>query len=120
MRQDDLYNPAPVDRQLAMQGLDAKGEQIMERLADWLEKHPSDYEYMRQHAVRLARRDGIVSVKYLMELCRNERRVGIPNVLAPALSRYMEATDMRLRGVFKMHRSCVDGFWPTLEEADDE
>ena len=121
MRQDDLYNPAPVDRQLALTGCGEKGEALMAKMADWMEMHPSAYEYMRQHAIRLAKRDGIVSVKYLLELCRNERHVSIPNALAPALARYMEVTNPNLLGGrFKKHRSCVDGFWPTLEEAGDE
>lgn len=109
MRIDESYKPKQRSNQSELPGLGAKGEQTYKKALAWIDKHPSEYEYMRANAIRLSKR-GVVSANYLVNMVRNEKRVSIPNVCAPAFARILEQEEPLLQGKFNNHASQVDGF----------
>lgn len=109
MRNDERYRPKPQSLQAELPGLGAKGEALMAEARAWAEEHPREWDFMKAQAARLASR-GYVSVNYLVHMVRNERRVGVRNVLAPAFARIMCEQEPSLRGAFRTHASMTDGF----------
>lgn len=91
----------------------SKGDKVWKQTAAWIEKNPHAYEYLHANALNMAARDGRLSINMLVMLTRYACKVHIPNVISPALARYLMATDMRLRGKFVTCPSCTDGYFPT-------
>lgn len=112
MRQDEIHGSKPASDQLAIPGIETKGDKLWKQTAAWLEKNPAAFEYLRSQALSRAYRGYPLSINYLVQLTRDTCRVSIPNAIAPCLSRYLEAIDMRLRGKFAKNASCADGYFP--------
>lgn len=106
MRNDDQHDPYPQHSPgfSCPQGLENHRDAVA-----WKEKHPDEYGFMVANALRLYRKNGYVSVNYLVNMVRNELLVGVKNGLAPAFARLIEADVPELAGCFTKHAANVDG-----------
>ena len=89
-----------------------KGDAVWKKTAAWIEANPVAYEFIRANALNYAQRNVTIPIKLLVEMTRFTFHVHIPNAIAPALARYLMATDARLRGKFDTKPSCTDGYFP--------
>lgn len=112
MRQDEIHGSKPASDQLAIPGIETKGDKLWKQTAAWLEKNPAAFEYMQAQALNDSDRGYTPSMNMLIGQTRKAFRVSIPNAISPCLSRYLEAVDMRLRGKFVKNASCADGYFP--------
>lgn len=113
MRRDELFKPKPQSPQLQLPGLGMKGEQEAAAAYEWIQAHPDGWAFMESNALRLARRTGYVSVRYLLGMVRNELRIGVGNPLSPAFGRILVAEHPELDSAINRHGSRCDGFVKT-------
>lgn len=109
MRWDLAYGAEPQSLQMELPGLGAEGERDMAEAEEWVREHPDAWRYMVRHARRLSAM-GYVSIKYLVEMVRNELHLPVKNAWTPALARIMESSHPDLKGAFHKSRSRSDGF----------
>lgn len=114
--QCDEYRQAPEGGQLACPGWGDPGERSMRRVEAWIAENPETWGFMVDNAQRLALRNGYFSVKYLVEMARNERAARIFNADSPAIARVMRARFPELAGAMRTGRSRCDGFEPAAGE----
>lgn len=110
MRNDQKFNPKPESPQLQIPGLGMQGEQEAKAAYEWIASNPDAWEFMEANALRLARRTGYVSVRYLLGMVRNELRIGVANPLSPAFGRILAAKHPELDSAINRHGSRCDGF----------
>ena len=105
----DEFSPAPESAQAEATGFGAEGEAMMRRARAFVEGNPDTWAYMVANAARLASSNGYFSVKYLIEMARNERFARIRNADSPAYSRILREQRPDLAGAMRTHRSKCDG-----------
>ena len=110
MRQDELRRQRAESRQMELPGLGSEGEAMAKEARQWIREHPADWEFMVAQAKRLHRANGIVSMSYVTEIVRNERKVSVPNALRAPFARIMRLEHPELSGAFRTHESKCDGF----------
>ena len=108
--QCDEFSPLPESGQLEAPGFGAEGEAMMRRARAFVDANPETWAYMAANARRLARRNGYFSVKYLIEMARNERAARIRNADSPAYARILREQRPELAGAMRTCRSKCDGF----------
>lgn len=106
----DEFGPAPESAQTEAPGFGSKGEAMVRRARAFIEANPETWAYMVSNAERLASANGYFSVKYLIEMARNERFARIYNADSPAYSRILREQRPDLAGAMRTHRSRCDGF----------
>lgn len=109
MRRCDAYAEPPSD-QMRLWGLGEDGEADMEAARQWRRENAMGYAWLRDKALREAKRTEHVSMRDLLGWLRLEHHVGMPNALTPAMARLMEAEEKGLAGAFSKARSRCDGW----------
>lgn len=101
--------PAP-DNQMALPGLDPKGEQRMIEARAWVEDHPGEFGWYKSQARReCARtRDGKASPNRCVYGMRITFGIELPNHLAPYLARIAMEQDTSIR--MRVARSDADQY----------
>ncbi|MCI8425690.1 MAG: hypothetical protein HFJ72_08555 [Adlercreutzia sp.] len=117
MATDEQFRPEPESAQLAAPGWGDPGEAMTARARAFRDGHPGIWRAMVDKGEALARRNGYVSVKYLIEYARNELFAQIRNADSPAYARLMREDSPVIGAAIRTHRSKCDAFPP---EAGDE
>lgn len=101
--------PAP-DNQMALPGLDPKGEQRMIEARAWVEAHPDEFGWYKSQARRECARthDGKASPNRCIYGMRITFSIELPNHLAPYLARIAMEQDKTIR--MRVARSDADGY----------
>ena len=101
--------PAP-DDQMALPGLDPKGEQRMIEARAWVEDHPGEFGWYKSQARRECARthDGKASPNRCIYGMRITFGIELPNHLAPYLARIAMEQDTSIR--MRVARSDADQY----------
>lgn len=101
--------PAP-DSQMALPGLDPKGEQRMIEARAWVEDHPGEFGWYKSQARRECARthDGKASPNRCIYGMRITFGIELPNHLAPYLARIAMEQDPSIR--MRVARSDADQY----------
>lgn len=101
--------PAP-DNQMALLGLDPKGEQRMIEARAWVEAHPDEFGWYKSQARRECARthDGKASPNRCIYGMRITFGIELPNHLAPYLARIAMEQDPSIR--MRVARSDADQY----------
>ena len=101
--------PSP-DNQMALTGLDPKGEQRMIEARAWVEDHPGEFGWYKSQARRECARthDGKASPNRCIYGMRITFGIELPNHLAPYLARIAMEQDPSIR--MRVARSDADGY----------
>lgn len=108
----DEYRAAPEGAQMQAPGWGDPGERSLRRFEAWADENPRTWDFMVRHARRLARRNGYFSVKYLVEMARNERGARIPNADSAAAGRVLRSRCPDLAPFMRTRAARCDGFQP--------
>lgn len=87
---------------------DERGAELMDEARDWVESHPTEWDYYMELARRFTRESGYASANLCLNTVRCRYRVKIKNCYSPCFSRIAMEQDDKIR--FRMNRSMVDGF----------
>lgn len=101
--------PQP-DNQMALPGLDPKGEQRMLEARAWVKAHPEEWGWYKSNARRECARthDGKASPNRCIYGMRITFGIELPNHLAPYLARIAMEQDKTIR--MRVARSDADGY----------
>lgn len=101
--------PQP-DNQMALPGLDPKGEQRMLEAREWVKAHPEEWRWYKSNARRECARthDGKASPNRCIYGMRITFGIELPNHLAPYLARIAMEQDKTIR--MRVARSDADGY----------
>lgn len=101
--------PQP-DNQIALPGLDPKGEQRMLEARAWVKAHPDEFGWYKAQARRECARthDGKASPNRCIYGMRITFGIELPNHLAPYLARIAMEQDKTIR--MRVARSDADGY----------
>lgn len=100
----------PPSNQMALPGLDPKGEQRMIEARAWVEAHPEEFGWYKSQARRECARthDGKASPNRCIYGMRIVFGIELPNHLAPYLARIAMEQDKTIR--MRVARSDADGY----------
>ena len=98
------------DNQMALPGLDPKGEQRMLEARAWVKAHPEEWGWYKSNARRECARthDGKASPNRCIYGMRITFGIELPNHLAPYLARIAMEQDKTIR--MRVARSDADGY----------
>lgn len=96
--------------QLGLPGVDAKGEADAIEAEEWVVENPEAWDYMVRVAKRLSG-TGYISVRYLLNIVRNELHISVKNGLSPSFARMMVEQYPEFDACIRRHRSQCDGYF---------
>lgn len=116
MRNGELYSPEPQSKQLGLRGVDAKGEADAIEAEEWVAENSDAWDYMIRAALRLSG-TGYISVRYLLNMVRNELHISVKNGLSPSFARMMVEQHPEFDTCIRRHKSQCDAYFGVDRDA---
>ena len=116
MRNDELHSPEPQSKQLGLRGVDAKGEADAIEAEEWVAENSDAWDYMIRAALRLSG-TGYISVRYLLNMVRNELHISVKNGLSPSFARMMVEQHPEFDTCIRRHKSQCDAYFGVDRDA---
>ena len=95
----------------------AKGEADAIEAEEWVVENPEAWDYMVRVAKRLSG-TGYISVRYLLNIVRNELHISVKKGLSPSFARMMVAQHPEFAECIRRHESQCDAYFRGLYGAD--